>query len=251
MTKKPQSAEDKKAQRSNAIEERILEAQKRKEERAFLEELAKRITVAREGKMRADRQEFPEALSSFRRFLAITARSISVEVNELSPHLIDEKQRSAESLLVSSILLDMLKILDKLDTESAREERRQCHKLFIRFTVGQSFQSFAAENLRKFITYRKTIRNRNEFWATYQAIKVKRFCVVATWAFQGDGAPEVARLRRYRDQHLHPHPLGRALVNLYYAKGEWLVWGLAKIPGAQKGTRRSLRWLLRHLPAAH
>lgn len=247
--KPPQSAKDRMAERSSAIEGQIREQQKRREERAFLEELAKRISVAREGKMRTERGEYPEALACFRKFFAITARAMNSEPGEMTPAMLEDKQRSAESLLISSIALDMLKILDKLDTDSAREERRAMHRIFIRFTVNQNFQNFAAENLRKFIVYRKTIRNKQEFWVTYQAIKVKRMCVVATWAFASADAPEVARLRAFRNRHLYPHPAGRALANTYYRHGETLVLGLSALPGARGATRQCLRWICRWLPS--
>ena len=74
------SAADKKAARSSAIEEQIREQQKRKQERAFLEELAKRISIAREGKHHSDRKEFAQALSCYRRFMQITAQAMRVEV---------------------------------------------------------------------------------------------------------------------------------------------------------------------------
>src|SRR5262249_36035766 len=42
-------------------------------------------------------------------------------------------------------------------------------------------------------------------------------CFVATAAFGSEMEPDVLALRRFRDRKLTPHPLGRALVSLYYA----------------------------------
>lgn len=243
----PKTAAVKKAERSSLIEEQIRSAQKRKEERAFLEELAKRITIAREGKRHSNRKEFSAAITAYRRFLAITAQSVNVEIEDLKPSLFEEKSRKGESLLISSIIFDMLKILDKLDTDTAKDERKLCHKLFVRFTVGQVFQMFAAENLRKYLVYRKSVRHKSEFWATYQAIKVKRFCAVATWAFESENCAELNALRAFRDGWLSSTAPGRAFVCFYYLNGSKIARLLSCIPGAKPLVRAALKTAVRHI----
>jgi hypothetical protein len=248
MTDRPsKTAAEKKSERSRGIEDQILEAQKKREERLFLEELAKRIPIARDGKQFSLRKDYSKALTAYRHFLQITAKSLHVEINDLRPGLFDERSRTAESLLMSSIVFDILKILDKLDTPTAKEERKQFHKLFIRFTVGQAFQMFAAENLRKYLVYRKTVRNKAEFWATYQEIKVKKFCAVATWAFSSEDAPEVRRLRVFRDEVLSRRALGRAFVGWYYRHGMTIVAVLSVLPGAQASSKKLLAFAVRRL----
>lgn len=241
---KDKSAADKKAARSSAIEEQILRQQKKREERAFLEELAKRISIARDGKQFSERKDYAAAISQYRRFLDITARAQNVEVKDLRPEVFDKTQQTSESLLISSILLDMIKILDKIDTPTALEERMMCHKLFIRFTVGQTFQNFAAESLRKFIVYRKTVRHKKEFWNTYHAIKIKRYCAIATWAFDGSEATEVVKLRRFRDDVLLKTWGGRCFSALYYEYGSSVAQTLDKIPGAKSVVRKTLGYLI-------
>ena len=238
MSDKPKSsAQDRFAERSDRLEEQILEAEKKKQERAFLEELAKRISIAREGRVFIEKRDYAKAMTAYRRFLAITARSVNVEVEQLSPQLFEEKRRTAEALIVSSIFFDLLRVLDKLDTPSALEERRLYHKLFIRFTLGQPFQYFAAENIRKNLIYGSAIKNKKEFWATYHAIQVKKFCVIATWAFGDEDCAEVERLRHLRDGHLAASAPGRAFIAAYYEHGHHLRNALRVVPGA--------RWALR------
>lgn len=240
------SSAEKKAERSSAIEKQIEEAQKRKEERQFLEELAKRISIAREGRVYSEKKDFSKAIVAYRRFMTITAQSMSAEIEDLKPQLFDEKTRQSEALLVSSIVFDMLKILDKLDTDTAKEERRMYHRLFIRFTLGQPFQTFAAENMRKFIRYRKSVRNKGEFWATYQAIQVKKFCAVATWAYASTEAPEVRRLRKFRDERLSRHAAGRAFVRWYYRNGSLVVRVLEAMPGAKSAARMGIHFFTKN-----
>lgn len=241
MVQKSKSATDRQRERSEKLEAQIKEQEKRKKERLFLEELAKRISIAREGRTHIERKNFPAAMNSYRRFLSITARSVDKDISELTPTLFDKKNRIAESLIISSIFFDLLKMLDKLNTPSAIEERRLYHKLFLKFTKGMPFQHFAAENIRKALVYSDSIINKKEFWATYRAIVGRSFCIVATWAFDSDSAPDVVRLRRFRDEILWPHPLGRAFSRWYVKNGPQIANGLSFIPGSPVVVRALIR----------
>lgn len=245
MDDKPKSAAASKFQeRSNRIEAQILEQEKKKQERQFLEELAKRISIAREGRMFIERRDYAKAMVSYRRFLAITAKSLNVEVADLSPQLYEPKRRTAESLIISSIFFDLLKMLDRLNTPSAAQERQLYHRLFIRFTLGQPFQHFAGENIRKNLVYGGGIVNKKEFWNTYHAIQMKKYCVVATWAFGDEDCREVRSLREVRDGVLVRSALGRAFVDGYYRHGILLKNALSLIPGARGGTRALVRAII-------
>lgn len=234
---------DRKTARSSQIEAQLIEAQKRKDNRTFLEELAKRIQLAREGKLYSAKQDYSNAIVAYRKFLTITAKAFDVDVGDLRPDLFDEKSRKGEALLISSIAFDFLKILDHLNSPSAKEERAMCHKIFIRFTLNQPFQAFAAENLRKFLAYKRSVKNRGEFWATYNAIKSKKFCVVATWAFQNENAITVTRLRRFRNEKLSRSSIGRALIAFYYENGAKLIPALELVPGSRPLMQKALRLL--------
>jgi hypothetical protein len=247
MADKPKTATEKQKERSDQIEAQIRESEKRRQERQFLEELAKRISIAREGRTLIERRNYPAAMAAYRRFLSITARSFNVEVEDLAPTQFDEKSRVSESLIISLIFFDLLKILDKLDSESAVEERRMYHRLFIRFTKGMPFQHFAAENIRRHLVYAKTIQNKNEFWATHKAIAGSAFCIVASWAFDSSSAPQVERLRRFRSEVLWPTRTGRAFTRWYYRNGQKIVGALAPVPGSRRIARAGISAFLRFL----
>jgi hypothetical protein len=245
MAEKPRSsASSKQKERSDKIEAQLREVEKRRQERQFLEELAKRVTIAREGRTLMEHKRYPGAMAAYRRFLSITARNFECEISELSPSLFDDKNRIAESLVTSSIFFDLLKILDKLDSASAREERLLYHRLFLRFTKGMPFQHFAAENIRKHLVYSSSLVNKAEFWATYRAIVGRQFCLVATWAFDSDSAPEVVQLRRFRENVLWPTRAGRAFTRWYYRNGPTLAEALARIPGGRRIVRAAIRAVL-------
>lgn len=231
------------AEQSSRIEEQLREAQKRRDERQFLEELSKRVSIGREGRVDFEKNNYPDAIAKYRRFLNVTARSLNVEVEAMKPSLFEEKIRAQECLLISAILLDLCKILDKLDTPSATEERRLYQRLYINFTVGQAFQGFAAENLRKHILYGKSLRHKNEFWGVYNAIKIQRFCVIASAVF-GESSEEVRRLRAWRDGTLSGSIAGRTFISAYYKSGPAFLPVLKRVPGARSALRKSIRIFL-------
>jgi hypothetical protein len=240
MADKPRSVSDKQKERSDKLEAQIRDAEKRRQERQFLDELSKRITIAREGRALIERKNYPQAMAAYRRFLSITARSFEVQVEDLVPTLFEEKRRVAESLIISSIFFDLLKMLDKLDSPGAREERQLYHRLFLRFTKGMPFQHFAAENIRKHLVYSNSIVNKPEFWATYKAIVGNSFCIVASWAFDSERSPEVNRLRRFRGEVLMANRWGRLFTKSYYRHGHTAATLLAKVPGAKPIVRLAL-----------
>jgi hypothetical protein len=245
VPKKSASAE-RFAEQSSRIEEQIRETQRRRDEQHFLEELSKRVTIAREGRLDFEKHNYAEAIGKYRRFLSVTARSLNVELSGLKPSLFDEKIRPQECLLISAILLDLCKILDKLKTPSANEERHLYQRLYTAFTIGQPFRGYAAENLRKHILYGKAIQHKAEFWGVYNAIRIKRFCILASAIF-GEEALEVNALRNWRDQSLSHNIWGRGFIRVYYQMGPIVLPAIKRSPQLQAGVKLLVNKILRHL----
>lgn len=223
----------------------VEENQRRREQRQFLEDLGKRISIARQGRMAFEKGELSEAVNCYRRFLNITARSLNSELKNMNPKMFDEPNRESESLLVSAISLDLVKILDQLEGESSVQERGLFLRLFINFTVGRSYQGFAAENLRKYIAYSKSLRNKEEFRAAYEAIRIRRACFLATAAFESPDAPELERLRIFRERYLRTNPAGRLFVRAYYGVSPPMAGILKRSGTLRKLTRYAIRSVLR------
>ncbi len=70
-------------------------------------------------------------------------------------------------------------------------------------------------------------------------IEPKGPCFVAT-AVYGEGAPQLARLRSFRDRRLMPHAAGRLAVRVYYRAGPSLARFVAGRPLARAGLRAAL-----------
>lgn len=71
-------------------------------------------------------------------------------------------------------------------------------------------------------------------------------CFLATAAF-GDGAPELAAFRAFRDEVLLRRGFGIQLVRIYYRAGPGLARCVAQSPGAIRATRKALGWVHRRL----
>lgn len=227
---------------SLAIEEQIRENQRRKEQQQFLEELGKRIFIAREGRTFVEKGKLSNALHNFRRFLQITAKAHDIEIEDLKPELFEKKNRDSECLLVCSALFDLIRILDPLDNPKANEERQLYHRLYIRFTIGQKYQTFAAENIRKQLYY-KGIKHKSEFQSTYNAIKYQKFCIVATWVFEQKDESSLTQLRKIRDVVALSF-FGNYFVEYYYRKGPFFLKVLQKIPFARYILRNTIKFFL-------
>ncbi len=66
-------------------------------------------------------------------------------------------------------------------------------------------------------------------------------CYVATAAHGDFEAPEVRTLRRYRDQRLRSHPLGRAFTVFYYRFGPYPAAVIERFPALRAPARQVLR----------
>ena len=76
-----------------------------------------------------------------------------------------------------------------------------------------------------------------------------RRCFVAT-AIYGADAPQTDLLRQWRDSHLAPYAIGRAMITVYYALSPVLVRWSARRPSITRGVRWLLDRLCCRLPAS-
>ncbi|MCO5142437.1 MAG: hypothetical protein M9962_05035 [Oligoflexia bacterium] len=224
---------------SLAIEEQIRESQRRKEQQQFLDELGKRISIAREGRTFVEKGKYTDALQNFRRFLQITARASDVEIEDLRPDLFEKKNRESESLLVCSTLFDLIRILDPLDNPAANAERQLYHKLYIRFALGQKYQTFAAENIRKQIYY-KGVKHKSEYLNTYNSVKYQKFCIVANWVFENKDPITLRNLRILRNKISH-YIIGKKFIQFYYDKGPLILLIIRRLPFAKLILQKTLK----------
>ena len=79
----------------------------------------------------------------------------------------------------------------------------------------------------------------DEHVASGKPIK-SRACFVATAAYGDPDAPEVERLRRFRDEHLLTNPIGTAFVRAYYKMSPPVARLIARHPSLRTAVRKTL-----------
>ncbi len=72
-------------------------------------------------------------------------------------------------------------------------------------------------------------------------------CFVATVAFETSEGEELDFLRKYRDDKLIPHPIGKLFVKWYYKNGPAIASWVKPYPYARSLTRTILKKLIKQL----
>src|SRR3990167_6733883 len=232
MKEDPKSTEDKRRQQSERIADSIKEQERRKEEIKFQEEWNKRIDIAREGRVAYEGEDPVSAVVNYKKILSLTARRYNIAIEELHPKLFEAKNRVSESLLISAICLDLAKIIERLEGESAKRDLKIYLRLFVVFSKGMPFEVVATSTLRKYIQYTRGLKNRAVFEETYNHLK-KGACFIACAAFGDEDAAPLDVLRAFRDDVLRESHRGRAFVDFYYKHGPLAARFITSIPGAR------------------
>jgi hypothetical protein len=102
---------------------------------------------------------------------------------------------------------------------------------------------FRSENLKH--TYQ--MRPISENHETADASKKMRSCYIATAVYGDKEAPEVCRLRRFRDESLNRSRIGRRLCALYYKIGPRLAARMSPASPVSRLVRRVLDGIVRKL----
>lgn len=229
------------------ISETIKENEKIKEKARFQEELKKRITIAKNGRIAYEKKNLAEALTNYKKFLHLTARSFDVEVKDLHPKLFPEQSRVAEAILISAISFDLTKIYDHLKNNDAAIERAVYFRVLLNFSIGMPFQAFIADNVSRYVKYTPNIKHKSEFDQAAKALGARRGCFVATAVYQSADAPEVMKFRAFRDLVLMDSWYGRVGVRLYYTIGPSLAWFVERNAFGKKMARVALDSLVTKL----
>lgn len=243
---KEKAAEKKKAQ-ADRLAESLKEQERRREEIKFQEEWNKRVVIAREGRVAYERNDPATAVINYKKILSLTARRHNCSVENLHPSMFDASSRISESLLLSALLFDLAKIIERLDGDQARRDLMTYLKLFVVFSKGMPFEVVAFSSIRKYVEFSHGLKHPAEFRAAYNSMK-KRTCFVATAVFESPTAPEVIKLKAFRDERLSPRLLGRAFIQFYWWVGPSLAQIVEFVPSSKAPLRKALRSLVRRLP---
>lgn len=106
-------------------------------------------------------------------------------------------------------------------------------------------EDFFAEELYKFYLKTKPLRDVQERrQELVQKAQTSEGCYIATAVYGDYDHPSVLRLRKFRDEFLKLHALGRAFIRCYYFLSPGLARQLRKSPSINSFVRRLLETLL-------
>ncbi len=124
--------------------------------------------------------------------------------------------------------IDREEAIDKACRRAERSSRRAFQEITPRIVTAAEAATAMDENWS------------DEEEATGRALASSRACFVATAAYGDADAPEVERLRRFRDRRLLTNPFGAAFVRLYYRVSPPFARLIARRPRLRVAVRRCL-----------
>ncbi len=185
-----------------------------------------RISVAKQGKIAMEANDFLNAIKCYNTYFKIIADVKEVSDKRINPGLFSPDTELSEMMLISHIYWDLAKIYDR--TPHLAKEFSRCLSQFSSFTIGHPYQIVNSEMLRRYIRSGKAL-NKKEFQDTYQRIYVNsKKCYIATHCF----GPEHQYTNTIRaiKPILFKTYMGHAFVDSYYRLSPFLVGFLKKHP---------------------
>jgi hypothetical protein len=205
-------------------DDHISRARKEIQKKIEAQELAKkhelqrrRIEIAGRGVKAYDKKNPVDAALAFKSYLSILEDLKGAPEGGLAPSYFDRKKDMAEMVLVAGVLWDLVKLYDRTSSPDKYAEFQGYMSKYIAFSRGMPFQTMCAESLRKYIRDNRAI-HKTEFKDAYKMLK-NSSCFVVTELEDVTRFETLPRLRRFRDEVLKRHSLGRSFVAWYYRRG--------------------------------
>jgi hypothetical protein len=180
--------------------------------RFILQKYRDRLKVLRLGQEYSQKDDIPNAVKAYVKYLQALADYYSVEEKNLKPALFKGQNSIVEILMVSQVYWDLSKSYDR--APRLTRECQRCLNQFILFSLGFKFQYLNSEMLRKYIK-RRVAHNPKLFEDAYQQMRDEsKKCYIATHCY-GENHLVVQRLRKFKSV-LSSHKAGNSLIDFYY-----------------------------------
>ena len=171
-----------------------------------------RLKVLRLGQEYSQKDDIPNAVKAYVKYLQALADYYGVEEKNLKPTLFKGQNNIVEILMVSQVYWDLSKSYDR--APKLTNECQRCLNQFILFSLGFKFQYLNSEMLRKYIK-RRVAHNPKLFEEAYQQMRDEsKKCYIATHCF--DEEHEVVKTLRDFKNFLGHSKFGNSLIDAYY-----------------------------------
>ena len=118
----------------------------------ILQKYQNRLKLLRLGQEYSQKDDIPNSVKAYVKYLQALADYYGVEENQLNPNLFKKQNNIVEILMVSQVYWDLSKSYDR--APKLKSECQRCLKQFMRFSIGFKFQYLNSEMLRKYIKRR-------------------------------------------------------------------------------------------------
>lgn len=172
-----------------------------------------RVHLIKNARSMMTRKSYSEAAVQYEKYLRLMEVVHNLKKGELSPKLFNNSSRSKELTVIASVYWDLMRIYDTSPRYGDRmmESARKLAEFL-------PFSTIYPDIVKKCESFQKSAKNPEAVKEFMRLVKAERGpCFIASAAYaETPYAVELWILRRFRDQVLRPHPLGRRLVYLYY-----------------------------------
>lgn len=171
-----------------------------------------RVNLVKQARALMINKQFPEAAVAYEKYLRVLEIIYELKAGELSPDLFNRSSRSKELTVITSVYWDLLRIYD---TSPAYKDRmlRAGNKLAEFLPYSKIFPQVS----KALQAWQRSCKNPKIIKHLVKKLKIKKGpCFVATALYEDPFHRDVEVLRRFRDQYLKTHFLGRKFVAFYY-----------------------------------
>lgn len=197
-----------------------------------------RVHLIKNARGLMNQQAYSEAAVQYEKYLRVLEMVYGLKKGELSPAVFNNSSRSKELTVIASVYWDLVRIYDTSPRYTDRMALAAA-----KLAQFLPFSPLYPDIVKKAESFARTAKNPNVLRNLLKNAKSRRGpCFIADAAFAGEPyAPELHLLRRFRDEVMRPHPLGRRLVWLYYRSAPPFARFLRKHPLASRAVRGMIK----------
>ncbi|MEZ4870866.1 MAG: CFI-box-CTERM domain-containing protein [Bdellovibrionales bacterium] len=203
-----------------------------------------RVDLIKQARNFMQSKAWSEAAISYEKYIKVLELIYELEPNGLTPEVFSNDTRSKELTLVVTVYWDLLRIYD----QSPRTHERM-DKVVKKLIAFAPYSGIYPDLVRKAESLARGAKNPKPFREFLKESNAGRSgCFIATAAFENGWEAEVVTLRKFRDDHLMHHWVGKTLIRVYYIVSPSIARFLNTFSALKAPTRAILRALIQILP---
>ena len=210
---------------SSKVRASIQDAFNKQQENARRDAYNRRLLITKNAYSLLSKGKHQEAIQQYEKYLDVLNNRFKTTTATLHPHLFDSKKDEQELLLVTAVMWDLARTLDKIKGKDA--DFRLYLRKYVEFSMGTKHMILSAETLRKYIKDGKGTHVK-DFDNAHTALRSRMPRCFVSSAVYGPYAPETVLLQIFRDEWLTARRWGIGAIRLYYSVSPSVAATLAR-----------------------